>query len=93
MRNVGWDNSRIELVQSFPCSSRMELNSREYDWIQSIKPSLNKLAVTVSPGIAQIMRKHQYYIENQNTIKEKSRAYEAALRAKSKNEPQATQTN
>lgn len=39
---IGWENIRIILIESFQCTSKLELLKRERYWIEKLKPSLNK---------------------------------------------------
>ena len=41
MVEVGVDNFKIELVETYPCNSKEELLKREGETIRSLKPSLN----------------------------------------------------
>lgn len=38
---IGWDNVQMTLLESYPCANRCELEKREREWIQKLKPDLN----------------------------------------------------
>lgn len=42
LNEIGWDNVSIVLVEMYPCGSKMELERRERQVIDELKPSLNK---------------------------------------------------
>lgn len=37
----GWGNWDMVLVESYPCSTKLELHARERHWVETLKPSLN----------------------------------------------------
>lgn len=46
MNDIGWDNVSIVLVEEYECNNKMELERRERYWIETLKPSLNKVVPT-----------------------------------------------
>ena len=71
LNNVGWDNVEIILIESYPCQTKEELNARERHWIDTLKPSLNK----VIPLRTHRESQKAYDIANADTIKEYQREY------------------
>lgn len=64
---VGWSNVFIELIEVYPCESKLQLETRERYFIEMLKPSLNTQVPT---------RTHkEYYEDNKQTILEKQRLY------------------
>lgn len=43
INKIGWDNVEIILIEEVPCENKMELLRRERYWIETLKPTLNKL--------------------------------------------------
>lgn len=39
----GWDECSIDLIESYPCNTREELHTREYEHKARLNPTLNKL--------------------------------------------------
>jgi len=44
--NGGWEKLKIELIESYPCSSKHELEKRERYWIEELNPIGNKIIPT-----------------------------------------------
>jgi group I intron endonuclease len=42
LNTIGWQNVQIELIETYPCNDRQELEIRERYWIDKLKPTLNK---------------------------------------------------
>ena len=64
---LGIDDVRIELVESFPCDTKEELMKREGFYIRKYKHCVNKVIVGRTDK--------EYYEENKKTISEKNREY------------------
>jgi hypothetical protein len=45
---IGWEHAKIELVESFPCENRAQLQAREAYWIRRCKPTLNDAPTAIS---------------------------------------------
>ena len=46
LNEVGWENVEIVLIENFSCDLKDELHRRERYWIDTLKPSLNKVIPT-----------------------------------------------
>jgi hypothetical protein len=46
LKEIGFENVDIVLIESFPCTNKMELHKRERHWIDTLKPELNKIVPT-----------------------------------------------
>lgn len=58
---IGWDNVKIELIEYFPCSNKMELLRRKRHWIETLNPKLNKqLPIVVELPAATKDEKKEY---------------------------------
>ena len=66
MKQLGVEHFYIELVESYPCSIKEELNSREGFWIKQM--------ATVNKQITGRSRK-EHYQDNEVQIQEKSKEY------------------
>lgn len=77
-RTIGWSHVSIELLEAYPCANKAELLLRERYWIDTLKPSLNKL----TPGRTRNEWNHANYIKNKDTIKQNVKAYYHANIAK-----------
>ena len=51
---IGWDEVKIILIESFPCENKMELEKRERYYIDQLSPSLN---TTLRPRVTEEERK------------------------------------
>lgn len=72
LNRVGWENTKIVLIEEFSCNSKMELERRETHWVRELKPSLN----------CKIPRRTQKerYDEIKETLAEKKKKYREANR-------------
>ncbi len=50
MRELGFDQFSIKLIEAWPCTSRTELRKREQHWITQLKPSLNEKRALITKG-------------------------------------------
>lgn len=67
LNQVGWEHVEIVLVETYPCSTKDELNARERKWIDELKPELNKVLPC---------RTHkQYRQDNKEKIADRNRNY------------------
>eukprot|EP00966_Prymnesium_polylepis_P323553 7379732-Prymnesium_polylepis.1 len=66
---------KIELIEEYPCSNRMELNRREGEWIRNTK--------CVNKAIAGRTAK-EYYEDNQDKIKDYREENKEQINAKKK---------
>lgn len=62
-QNGGWNKWEVVLLEQYPCNSRYELEQREREIIEEMKPNINKNIPT---------RNHrERYLINRNLIKQK----------------------
>lgn len=82
LNQVGWENVEIILIENYVCNSKDELHKRERYWIDTLKPSLNKVIPTRKQKeynqtnkqqIAQ--QRKEFYQENKQQIVEKKKEY------------------
>jgi hypothetical protein len=57
---IGWEHIKIILVEEFPCENKMQLERREREVIEQLKPSLNQMVPTRT--------KKEWREDNRNTI-------------------------
>jgi hypothetical protein len=67
LNNVGWDNVDIILIENYLCNSIEELKARERYWIETLKPSLNK--------IIPLRTIQEWREQNKDKLKEKQKEY------------------
>ena len=65
--NGGWDNFQMIQLLSFSCNSKRELELKEREYIELLKPTLNKQIPTRT--------KQEYYEQNKDLINEKHKEY------------------
>lgn len=63
----GWENWDMVLIEYYKCDSKLELEKREREIIENLKPTLNQFIPTRSLK--------EYYQDNKEQIKEKSKDY------------------
>ena len=73
-REHGVNNFYIELVEKHPCNDRDELRKKEGEYIRKLKPSFNKRI--------EGRTDKEYYIDNKDALKQKSKEYAAQNREK-----------
>lgn len=80
--NGGWENWKMILIENFQCNSKLELEKREREIIESLKPQLNKSIPTRSYNeYYEVNREHyldykkQWYNENKEHMQEKQKEY------------------
>jgi hypothetical protein len=69
LNNIGWEHVSIVLVEEYPCDNKMELERREREVIETLKPSLNKNIPTRTI--------QEWYVENADKVCEKVTKYRA----------------
>jgi hypothetical protein len=76
--NNNWSDWYIELYENYPCSSREELHKREGEIIRLIGTLNYLIAGRDQKGWydENVDKKHQYYIENIDKIKEQRKEYQ-----------------
>jgi len=67
LNEVGWENVEIILIENYACESKDELHRRERHWIDTLKPSLNKVIPTRT--------KKEWREENREVILKKKKEY------------------
>ena len=75
---IGWNQLKIVLVESYPCDSNDELRQRERYWYDELKPDLNMIRPWVGIDEAKHEKKQlkkQYYENNVDTIKQLKKQY------------------
>jgi len=55
LNQIGWDDVKIILIESFPCGNRTELKKRERYWFDRMIPSLNSRKPSKSDEERKIM--------------------------------------
>lgn len=66
-KNYGFDNWSLIVLHSFSCDNKLEKEMIEREWIEKLKPSLNKCIPTRT--------KKEYCETNKNILNEKSKNY------------------
>ena len=56
LKEVGWENVEIILIENYECKCKDELHARERYWIDELKPELNKCRTTIT----DVERKEYY---------------------------------
>ena len=69
LNDIGWDTVDIILVELYPCGNKMELERRERYWIETLKPSLNRVIPTRNAK--------EWYAENADKVRERQTTYRA----------------
>lgn len=79
MTEIGIEHFKIQLLEEFPCDSRKELQEREEQFINMLRPTLNQRSANATPERRKQQRqesyqrhkddKRQYYIRNRERIK------------------------
>lgn len=60
MNEIGWNNVKIILIESYPCDNREELIKREQYWIDQLHPLLNlHPAYTPPENFSEYWRKYK----------------------------------
>jgi hypothetical protein len=87
MNELGHDMFSIELVEQYPCSSRIELHRREGDIIRELKPTLNSFVAGRTQKEyyqenkdKEFARHYAYYLKNKEKIDEWQKQYNKAYR-------------
>jgi len=82
IRETGWDNWDMVLIEKYPCKDKMELHKKEREFIERLKPSLNGLIPSRTPkeyrddNKEQIaIREKKYYQDNKEIVAEKRKEY------------------
>lgn len=78
MNEIGVENFKIILLESFPCETKDELRAREDKWICDMKPTLNTIRACRSSKEYYVDNKEKfsdYYKTNSESIREKSKNY------------------
>ena len=71
--NGGWDNFDLIAIEEFSCDSKMQQHKKERDWIEQIKPTLNKIIpANHQTGEVYDVKEYKamYRKENKEAIKE-----------------------
>ena len=71
--NGGWGNFDVIALEEFSCESKMQQIKKERDWIEILKPTLNKnIPANHQTGEVYDDKEYHklYYIENKEVIKE-----------------------
>ena len=73
---IGWDNVKIELIENYPCASKIELLERERYYIETMQPSLNTSNSILTTEEKKEKRKNDIkklseYIKNNPGVKKK----------------------
>ena len=83
MNEIGFEHFSIQLIEDYPCESRIELYKRESHWIDLLQPTLN----SVKPWISDQERKLKekiYKAKHKAEHKEKHKEDRAKYYAKNK---------
>lgn len=80
VHQIGWQNVKIVLLETYACNTKDELLRRERHWIDELKPSLNKVLPLRTPkewreaNIEAIQQNRKKYMDaNREDINEKRR--------------------
>ena len=80
LNKIGWENVHIILIESYPCSNKMELLKRERYHVDLLKPSLNTCVPSRSKkeycqDKPELGRGYQtkWYASNTNNVSEKAK--------------------
>ena len=77
IRAVGWDTVHIELVEAFPCESRIQLRMKENEYISAYKNDV--MCLNTLPSFASDDEKKEraitYYETHKDAILERNRQY------------------
>ena len=81
-KNGGWENWDMVLIEYYKCDTKLELEKREREVIENLKPSLNQVIPTrTNKEWRDDNKKHldekkkDYYENNKKTILEKRKQY------------------
>ncbi len=76
LNEVGWENVEIILIENHACESKDELHKRERYWIDTLKPSLNKVIPTRT--------QKEWKEANIEAVSQRDKKYREATREKRK---------
>ena len=85
--DIGWDQLKIVLVESFPCNTNDELRQRERFWYDELKPDLNRIRPWVGKDEAKQEKKQrndQYRENNKDKIQQYKKEYRGINKDKMK---------
>ena len=75
----GWDNFDLIALEEFSCETKMQQTKKERDWIENLKPTLNKVvpANYQTGEVYDVKEYHKEYNEkNKEAIKEHQKKYQ-----------------
>jgi len=80
--NCGWENWNMVLIEYYPCDTKLELEKREREIIENLKPTLNqKIPTRTNKEYKENNKEHlkeyykDYYQDNKKKIKKQSNEY------------------
>jgi hypothetical protein len=80
--NFGFDNFTVKTLERFSCENEIQLRTREQEWINELKPTLNDIRARTTKLEAKELRKKRelitnyekkYYQENKSEIRKKAK--------------------
>lgn len=83
--NGGWDNWDLVVIEEFSCNSKMQQHKMERNYIEKLKPTLNKI-IPANYQTGDVYNKQEYakerYAANRDKIIEQQKEYNEANRDK-----------
>ena len=83
--NGGWDNFDLIAIEEFSCETKMQQTKKERDWIEQIKPTLNKCVPSnYQTGEVYDQKEYhkEYYENNKEAIKEYQKENKETIKVK-----------